>query len=470
MASFVPHYKYDIFISYAHADNSALSGNKKGWVTTLLKSLERRLTERIGRRELWEWFYDKKDLNPHKPFSSQIMKNLNDSAVILIIFSPGYVASPWCLLEKNTFLSLIEERNRLQGSRVILVERDMVEKSDRPKEFIEILGRKFWQSGNGRPQILESTEKNYRELVNDLTYDIIDELKRIKNLKDDTREPVSRQTPTVFLAEVTDDLEPQRDDVKRYLNQHQLSILPENLYSRETPKFRKAINNDLKNSVLFVQLISHIPGKSLPDQSMTYAQLQYECAVQAKIPILQWRSRDLDLSKASQNQQAFLKNETVMAVGIDEFKATVVSRTKPPALKKKPANAFVFVNMDTNDKELAEKVRKYLNEYGVETALPIRKGNYTEVREDFEGNLLDCDGIVIIYGKSTRTWVRRHLRQCRKILAMRDSPLKALAIYEGPPEPKEKLEMELLPMSFINCRKNFSGDKLNSFIESLKEE
>ena len=36
--AFVPNYKHDIFVSYAHVDDEPFPGADKGWVTTLLSA------------------------------------------------------------------------------------------------------------------------------------------------------------------------------------------------------------------------------------------------------------------------------------------------------------------------------------------------------------------------------------------------------------------------------------------------
>ncbi len=54
---------------------------------------------------------------------------------------------------------------------------------------------------------------------------------------------------TVFLAEVTDDLQEQRNDVKRYLEQQQFQVLPESLYyfsgANAAEQLQQAIDVDL---------------------------------------------------------------------------------------------------------------------------------------------------------------------------------------------------------------------------------
>ena len=73
--------------------------------------------------------------------------------------------------------------------------------------------------------------------------------------------------------------------------------------------------------------------------------------------------------------------------------------------------------------------------------------------QDLEANLIDCDGLVIVYGDIPGQWVREQLRLWRRILHRREKPLQALAIYEGPPDPKTPLSMTLPKMQVLDCRR-----------------
>ena len=97
---------------------------------------------------------------------------------------------------------------------------------------------------------------------------------------------------TLFLAEVTENLEEYRQEVKRYLEQHLkqqgVRILPDKTYAFAT--LQQSLDQDLSECSLFVQLLS-----DKTDQ-LNYAQFQYERAQIASLPILQWRDPTLNLA------------------------------------------------------------------------------------------------------------------------------------------------------------------------------
>ncbi|HXP02517.1 MAG TPA: hypothetical protein VN808_00240, partial [Stellaceae bacterium] len=55
---YVPGFKYDVFVSYAHVDDRPLVGAELGWVSTLQRNLFMLLDRRLGRREDYSPFTD----------------------------------------------------------------------------------------------------------------------------------------------------------------------------------------------------------------------------------------------------------------------------------------------------------------------------------------------------------------------------------------------------------------------------
>jgi hypothetical protein len=480
--AFVPEFKNDVFVSYAHVDDEPMPGAKEGWVTTLIKGLRTGLSQKLGRSDVFELWIDHK-LSRNVKITPQIMEMLQQTATLIVILSPGYLASDWCQREADTFLKFIGERVR-SGSRVFIVERDKFEDSKRPPEFSELLGYRFWVQDreDSPPRILGFPEPNpddirYYDKLNELSTELAKELQNLKDTADRGSQhpppPKPEKAPIVFLAETTDDLDPVRDDVKRYLDQAGVTVLPDSWYSREPSAFRQAVKNDLGKSDLFVQLLSKTPGKKAPDLPKGIVYEQFECAQNAGIHIMQWHDRKLELNKIHDRDHcALLKGTTVFAVGIEEFKREVVKCAfyKPPQPEQRSIHAFIFVNMDTRDSSLAKKVCNALRQYGADVMLPITTGTPAEIRKDLMHNLLECDALIIIYGEATAPWVREQLRQSRKVIYKRESPLKALAVYEGPPDPKDPLNLMFENIQILNCRQSHNEKIIKKFIDNLRSE
>ncbi len=471
--AFVPDRRHDVFVSYAHVDNMPFPGVEKGWVTLLVETLEILLAQKLGRREGFSVWMDR-DLSRHKQLTPEILQSLSDTATLLVILSPGYLASEWCLREKDTFQSLAAA-HRDGDSRVFIVERDQVEWEDRPTEFSDLLGYRFWVpgEGDGAPMILGMPfpdPKNPRQMpyfdqLTRLACNLADELKELKGSAGEPEEageeaapaaaetPVEgglgkdhggegNDTPCIFLAEVTDDLDSRNNALRTYLEQAGYRVLPESWYPRDAEGFGAALDADLVRSAVFAQLLSAFPGKRPPDLPQGYVRAQYDRALAAGIPVVQWRDSKLDLSAVEDStHRSLLELDTVMAVSADELQREIVRQLEATA---EPAggqavDGLVFVNAEAEDMEIANELCAVIESRGLSCALPLAGGTPAQVREDLEQNLMFCDGLVIVYGAAPSRWVRDQLLLLRKVAWKRDEPVKALAIYEGPPAEKKPL-------------------------------
>jgi TIR domain len=483
--AFVPHYTYDIFVSYAHVDDLPEPVTQEGWVTTLVQGLKKRLAQKLGRNDAFTLWMDR-ELAGNIPITPEIIHTLQHSATLLLILSPGYLASTWCQQEMQAFLHTIRERAHA-GSSVFIVERVMLGEDRRPPELQELLGYRFWVADReGKPpRILgdprpHPDDVRYYEILNDLSCDLAETLQRLKHTPTSqttaapAAEPpvyISEARPTVFLAEVTDDLDAQRDAVQRYIEQAGVRVLPETLYSRTPAAFQQALDNDLPQSTIFVQLLSGVLGKKPPDLPQGYVHLQCERARALGTPILQWRSPELDCTTIQDAaHRALLEGETVLATRLEELKFTIVQRAccPPTPLPSKPINALVFVNAEAEDDALAQTVGEFLARNGVASVFPMRGGQPSEVRKDLEDNLLYCDGVIIVYGSIPLLWVRQQLVYCLKQAFRRDQPLKVFAVYEGPPEPKSPLSVTIPHLHIVHSSHGLNEYDLKTLLASLQ--
>ncbi len=364
--------------------------------------------------------------------TSEMIDVLQHIPIFIVILSRNYVASDWCQREKNSFLSMVKKCARRDAS-VFVIERDRLEYEERPPEFDEVTGYcyPFWN------------EPRYHTLLNDLSYDLTDELRKR------TKRPeriVSHDRPVVLLADVTDDLYPVREEVERYLRQTNLRVLPEEAYYPYEPRaFQQAVSDDLIKSKLFVQLLSGVSGKRPKDLHQSRARCQYELALEAGKPVVQWRSPELDLDTVQDsNLRALLQLDTVLAVEIEEFHSEIVNRVTPEKPSDRPLssdihNIGILLFLDANinqDQPLVAQICQVFDRFGVGYMLPLQSEKPSENREAFEQYVLDCDALVIVYGEVSVKWISDQLLAVRKISWKREQPLTAFAIFGGPPEQK----------------------------------
>ena len=157
MATYVPHYKHDIYVSYAHVDNEPLGGVDTRWVTNLITGLKPLLGQKFGRADAYSLWMDN-TIRAYEAITPQLLEQVQDSAILLLILSPGYVASEWCCRELSTFVAKVGK----ETGRVFVVGREPI---DRPEALQDILGYKFWVKNEAdNPRTLGFPDQTTRSL------------------------------------------------------------------------------------------------------------------------------------------------------------------------------------------------------------------------------------------------------------------------------------------------------------------
>ncbi|MGH8544568.1 MAG: toll/interleukin-1 receptor domain-containing protein [Gammaproteobacteria bacterium] len=486
--AFVQDFQNDIFVSYAHVDDDPLPGADRGWVSTFVGCLRIYLAQKLGRSDAFSLWMDH-ELLGSQPITRQLIDRIQNSATLIVVLSPGYAASSWCKRERETFLEFFREQSSRR--RFFVVERDMVEDAERPAEFRDFRGFRFWipEREGKSPRILGSpapspSDHEYYNRIDDLSREIVQTLRDLKAHRRQVEAstaglaepcPIFEERPTVFLAQVTDDLELERSSVKRFLDQAGIRVVPDVWYSQDLRSFREAVARDLAESELFVQLLSGIPGKRPPDLPQGYLKCQLDLADAAGKPVVQWRNISVEMTAIEDEEhRALLEAPTVRAEPLEDFKQQirrrVLEKPVPPAPSR--TSAFVFVDMDSSDRSMAEQVCKILERRGADFALPLNTKDSGELRRDLERNLAECDALIVIYGEATAAWVRAQILECRKAFARRERRLRSLAVFEGPPEQKDSLDMKFanMGMRIVNCRYGLCEDEVTRFLDSVAAE
>jgi len=465
MPVYVPNYKHDVFVSYAHVDNEPFTGAKKGWVTTLINSLAILLGKKLGRVDAFSlWMDDELRENQTVPF--QIIEQLEGSAILVLILSPGYLTSLWCHSELKTFLTKMPQNLE----RVFLIEPYQVE---RPPELAPLLSHPFWGlDASGKPQTLGLPKPNpeqfeYYQKLDDLARQLANQLKALKtNLIPTKTTPITHTASTIFLAETPADLEDGRQTIKRFLEQQGIRILPAQNYALANRQ--QSLDQDLSESHLFVQLLSETATNEYP-------QLQYERASIAHLPILQWRSPTLKLSDVSEpSQRALLETGTVIASSIVSFKTLILKKlkiTKKIQNKSSAKKKMIFINATYEDIALAHKIKNILKNSSMGYSLPLEVSAATtsaEIRQYLEHNLLACDAVFIIYAKTSIVWVNEQLRYCRRMQGRREQPFKAIVVYNMSSSQQIPLTVKLPNLYLLESSSSQIDTCLSGFLQSLQ--
>jgi len=304
---------YDVFVSYAHADNERPlnSAAEYGWVTTFARNLN------IGPNHYRKNLFIDHQLKPGDVFSDDLVLKVENSTLLLLLLSQNYIDSSWCGKELDHFIRT-HKNDPDKPADVFVVELFPFETFSNVPTNIQNLRKRlihaqFWhQRPDSSPRLAGDPTPEESGPVGKLLYwkalhelrNAVDSrlrsLRRDKPTESDTKHVVapladaqqrSDKQPlgTILLADTTEDLVSVRSAVKARLEPEGIVVLPEGDYVGLTPmEFEAEFARDLAKSQLFVQLLSSTVGRIGRNFTAPLPQLQFGRAVAAKLPIMQW--------------------------------------------------------------------------------------------------------------------------------------------------------------------------------------
>jgi hypothetical protein len=466
----IPGFEYDLFVSYAHADN-VIAEEEEGWITQFVSRLRAALGMRLGTSSELKIFCDSNEIRANSRLPELLLAT-RKSALFLAIGSPSYVASDWTRRELATF---VEQNPDL--SRLFMIEFLPLNSDERyPSPLHENIRLRFWKSSGPRNLEMSLSPHADRDLFSSLIHTlaadigkelikrrVLHPLKAQSWIGEKTHEAViiggsdtqlARPKKTVLLAQTTEDLDDELDQLRSFLLQHgdEVTVLPSSGYPQGGDAFKSAFRSDLAQAELFVQLLGKRAGRMPPDLPEGYTHFQSESAKSSTATILQWRHPDLDPeSVLDSDYKSMLQAETVIASGLESFKLQILKDLRKGKVSVRPArSSTVFINVDDKDLEIAKEVERECLQNALTTILPMSGPSSEAVRNDLAENLIDCDILIFIYGDTTQDWIRGQLRFFNKVRPKRESPPKLLAICSGPP-PKADIGIHFPDAHMIDC-------------------
>ena len=201
----------DIFVSFAHVDDQPVANQEKGWITHFTNDLRGELNRRMGRKDNYSFWKDFR-LQGNDAVTPEIEQQVRHACTLLILFSTGWLASPWCQKELELFLQSHPDVN----GRIFVVELERFQQDHKPPIIQDLLNYPFWRVTDkdrvrqlGFP-VPQATDIAYYERLVDLSHDLAN---AIKLLRASTAEPVEAPKATVYVAPVNDSLYSQRQSV-----------------------------------------------------------------------------------------------------------------------------------------------------------------------------------------------------------------------------------------------------------------
>ncbi len=489
----IPGCRHDLFVSYAHADNfDSLDGTKD--ITRLYNSLRAVLRQRLGtREEELSVFFDSQ--NRANDQLGDMLDAASNSALLLIVGSPSWAGSDFCPQELAAFHgSRGDLRNIFVAEHLPLLPGDTY-----PAPITDHVRFRFHravseESSTRIPMTPEDDSRLYRDRIYSLAEQIVERLVQLRETgvtkASAPAVAASASTPSrvmvasgnidlpkgakrALIAEPTDDLEDEVAQVRAHLEQYDIHVLPVASSYDGMDQFLNEYNAALGQASMMIQLVGPHVGRKPPAMPTGKARHQYDAAIAAGVPVMQWRNPELQLDPVPDDHRELLETEHVICSTLSEFKARLVDALQPepepePAQVALEAGQFLFVDADDRDREAIDRVLDELEDTGLLCMGPEPESTDAKARlADLEQNFTSCDALILLHGNAPSTWVKSQLVLFTKLSAKRNEKLKLMAICKGPPGPKEDIKFRLANAQVIDCGENWDMTDVRKLVSSL---
>ena len=458
--AYVPGFTNDLFISYAHGDNEGR------WVSGFHERLRIKLRELLPVSPV---IWRDERLGPEADFPAEIRRQIGSTAVVLVVVSPAYLASPYCRLERLAFNEAVASQGGLNvgtSLRIVKVIKTPKENHEHHSFLKEALGFEFFRfAGDQDFDEFIPGQREFDGEVDRLARRLRDLLRAMRN-----------QRQAIFVAEkVPNELEPVWESVRNELSANGYRVVPTD---RLDPDFfdPQVLRAELEPAILSVHLFAGKYDKFSADQ----ARLARSLGKQAVI----WVSPDSSLDDA---QRDFLSKHAGYSDGEIRYSflttcrewqlpRAILDQLKPTReLSDKKANgaASIYLICDRTDPvetACALRLRESIMETEkMQVLLPGMDKDPALLDEEHWSSLSVCDGVLLYWGHTGKEWfqensgdVRRASRRLR-----RARPFRSEAILLTDPDSPDKAVVEgnLVIREFNGCP---SLDRLEPFLGPLR--
>lgn len=203
--AYVPGYRADVFISYAHFDD------KDGWVTQLKSKLAGRLMyDLAGEAEVW---FDADRVRTGDRVKQEIRDKLSDTLLLLAVVSPSYLKSQFCREEELDWFLDNQGREVIQVLKIPL-ERD----TDLP--LPDVRYEYLYEEATGTAYSGDQLDLKLKKLIFDL-----------RNKLEDAKQGCRK----IYLAHPRNErLRAKCQSLKRELHRNRYAVLPSELVTLRT--------------------------------------------------------------------------------------------------------------------------------------------------------------------------------------------------------------------------------------------
>ena len=481
----------DIIINYTGKDNEAAK-DANGWVSDFSHFLGLMLTQVLGRKPV---------IVLKTESSALSVADLEQTNILISIISPDFTQSGQCLDAVEEFYKVKEASSiptqfKVLKSDVPYEEQPAKLRDSIPYDLFDI----DYDSGHSivfDDYFGPAAENVYWMKMVDLAYDVHETLMMLaeSESKDGIKPLYERET--IFLAETGQDLNVQRNVIRRELQRHGFRVLPDHTLPRELDSAVNEIKELLAESTMSVHLIGNSYGEIPAGGDRSLVDMENKLAAEKvhnnpqgrKLQRMIWINPNQDNS--SDQQKAFIENiqrdltaleaAEIFQIPLEDFKNTLREELFDQSngsgdategrikLDEKKRNAYLIY--DQVDQDEAIMVGKELTKAGVNVLHTDFDGNVLDLRKYHQEKLRLLDVGIVFKGKVNDNWVRMKILDLMKAPGLgRNKPILGKAVVGGlgvemNSETYKDLDLEILSTD----RQEDIGSQIDKFIKGLNK-
>jgi hypothetical protein len=445
--SYVPGYEYDVFVSYAHAND------QEGWVSTFRQKLEARLKERVPPGATF--FHDTGTLRGNDDLTPTLVSGIRGSAVLVMIVSRSYVKSAWCLKECKEFLAANAQRGT--RGRIFVVRYDDISPAEFQQFAGEKLGYEFFANDGKYNATLDPEHALFKTRMNELREEIGARLEEFQRHEEPRRPDESNAVeetklrPAAFIAAPARGLGGFADQLASWLNGFQYDVVRPGDRFYEAGNYESTFIAGLQRSLVFVQLLGRRFDPCEDDRIQSWDQWQFRQAQAAGIPTLRWFNKydqegnEIDLDKLDADHRTFVTQNGVWDCDAHRFREIVRTEieTRFHDLRQQQrlsgadgAQPLIVLRADRSDNQFADRIGDDLRKLDCDS-IRVPDGHVSSL-EEFAA---DCaaNGLLVIYRSCPGKWVLTRLQELRKFLKSDFGRRWACGLWRAPDDEDEAL-------------------------------
>lgn len=474
----------DILIVFAESDDQPGNKAELGWVSQFKKFLELMLNQVLGERT---------KIMMKAEYDNMVSPELKNVGVLVPILSKNFSGSEKCLSHLETFYNNLGDPANGR-SRVFKVFKTPLLAPEQPRRLRDLLGYDMYQLDPDSGEIREYTdyfsseaERQYWMKMVDLAYDIYDTLNYLKNGGNAEIKSLFKRK-TIYLAETGHDLSVQRNIIKRELQRHGYSVLPNQTLPGNIRQLENIVRKDLAESQLSIHLIGNAYGDIPEGADRSIVDLQNKLAAEKSTAAKEAREAftrliwiSPNLANASERQRSFIETlkrdveaqegAEILQTPLEDFKNIMreeLLEAEERSHIDDPGGRSVYLMHDRVDVNDVKPIKEVLENSGFRVLVPEFEGELLEVRKKHIENLKNFDAAIIYKGKVNEQWVRMKALDLLKAPGFgRKKPIIGKAILTAPGSTMNTDSYRSQNLRVIENSPELTAASLKSFLEEF---